>query len=141
MFPETDNKSEDNTPSIVGVGRQPGYNWTLGIDSEDTSILTTLNAKNPDYKIDPLSLINNIQQRQSTIYNGDTYVDYKFVLDTETLAKIREFNRNKKYTDFDGDARVKNGVTVYYSDLWNVIGDAVVVKGKPGINNEGQGDE
>ena len=66
-------------------------------------------------------------------------MDYKFVLDTETLSKIREFNRNKKYTDFDGEFRTKNGLTVYYSDLWSEIGDAVITKGTPGVNNEREG--
>lgn len=138
LFPEPEESTDSNTPSIAGVGRQPGYNWTLGMSSEDTSILTALNAKNPDYKIDPLALIDNIQSRQN-IYSDDTYVDYKFVLDTETLSKIREFNRNKKYTDFDGEFRTKNGLTVYYSDLWSEIGDAVITKGTPGVNNEREG--
>ena len=72
-------------------------------------------------------------------YSDDSYIDYKFILDTETLAKIRQFNRNKKYTDFDGEARTKNGLTVYYSDLWSEIGDAVITRGTPGVNNEGEG--
>ena len=138
LFPEPEESTDSNTPTISGVGRQPGYNWTLGMSSEDTSILTSLNAKNPDYKIDPLALIDNIQSRQN-IYSDDTYVDYKFVLDTETLSKIRSFNRNKKYTDFDGTFRTKNGLTVYYSDLWSEISDAIITRGTPGVNNEREG--
>lgn len=139
MFPEQEDGIDENVPKIEGVGRQPGYNWTLGMTSEDTSILMSLNDKNPDYKIDPLSLISNIQERRDSIYSDDSYIDYKFILDTETLAKIRQFNRNKKYTDFDGEARTKNGLTVYYSDLWSEIGDAVITRGTPGVNNEGEG--
>ena len=139
MFPEQEDGTDENVPKIEGVGRQPGYNWTLGMSSEDTSILMSLNDKNPDYKIDPLSLISNIQERRDSIYSDDSYIDYKFILDTETLAKIRQFNRNKKYTDFDGEARTKNGLTVYYSDLWSEIGDAVITRGTPGVNNEGEG--
>ena len=139
MFPEQEDGTDDNVPKIEGVGRQPGYNWTLGMTSEDTSILMSLNDKNPDYKIDPLSLISNIQERRDTIYSDDSYIDYKFILDTETLAKIRQFNKNKKYTDFDGEARTKNGLTVYYSDLWSEIGDAVITRGTPGVNNEREG--
>ena len=139
MFPEQEDGIDENVPKIEGVGRQPGYNWTLGMTSEDTSILMSLNDKNPDYQIDPLSLISNIQERRDTIYSDDSYIDYKFILDTETLAKIRQFNKNKKYTDFDGEARTKNGLTVYYSDLWSEIGDAVITRGTPGVNNEGEG--
>ena len=141
LFPESENKTEGNETKINNTGRQPGYNWSLGITNEDSSILNALSSKNPNYKIDPIALINNIQQRGTSIYNGNTYVDYKFVLDSEALATIREHNRKQeKYTSYGGSTKIKNGVTVYYSDLWSKLGNSVVQKrGTPGVNNEGEG--
>ena len=140
LFPKSETTTEDNRSTLSNTGRQPGYNWTLGMTDEDSSILTALNAKNPDYHIDPLSLINNIQKRGASIYNGSEYLDYQFVLDREALAEIRDFNDGKQYTEYGGNTKTKNGITVYTSDLWNVLGNDVVrKKGTPGVNNEGEG--
>ena len=135
LFPESENKTENNQTTIDNTGRQPGYNWSL-----DASVVPALQAKNANYYINPLELINTIQQRGTSIYNGDKYIDYKFVLDNEALAKIREHNKDqKKYGTYGGETKITNGVTVYYSDLLNELGSSVVKKrGTPGVNNEGE---
>ena len=136
LFPKSSDRTDNNQTTIAGVGRQPGYNWTLGITNEDASIISALNAKNPNYHIDPLALINNIQERGNTIYNGTKYRDYYVILDKKALAQVREFNKNKKYTDYSGTTGIKNGITTYYSDLLtdlNVQSDRAI-----GVNNESE---
>ena len=141
MFPKAEKSTDNNNASISSVGRQPGYNWTLGMTDDDTSILTSLNAKNSSYHVDPLALINTIQDRGDSIYGNDKYIDYQLVLDKETLAKIRDFNNDKEYTEYTGDTKVVNGVTVYYSKLLTELGSGVVrERGEIGVNNEGEGE-
>lgn len=135
LFPENDTNNSGSANNLTG--RTPGYNWSLGITDEDSSILTMLNTKNPDYHIDPLSLISDIQERGRSIYSGDEYLDYSFVLDKQALAAIRSYNRGKNYTDYEGKSRVKNGVTVYESSLINEYADK---QGTPGVNNDGEGE-
>lgn len=141
LFPKAEKSTDNNNASISSVGRQPGYNWTLGMTDDDTSILTSLNAKNSSYHVDPLALINTIQDRGDSIYGNDKYIDYQLVLDKETLAKIRDFNNDKEYTEYTGDTKVVNGVTVYYSKLLTELGSGVVrERGEIGVNNEGEGE-
>ena len=134
MFPKTSTSTEEDSvgEGYSKTGRTPGYNWNL-----DGDVVVALNAKNSDYTINPTALIADIQQRQSSIYEGTKYLDYSFVLDTEDLAAIREYNRDKQYTEFDGNTRVKNGVIVYESDL---INEYATRQGTPGVNNDGEDD-
>ncbi len=141
LFPEGNTTTSNNDSSLSIAGRQPGYNWTLGIsdgDSSSVNVLTSLLAKNPNYEINPLALINDIQERGNSIYSGNDYLDYQITLDTEALAYIRDFNRNNSYTDYGGSSSVYNGVTSYRSDLLNELANmgAVNERGNPGVNNE-----
>ena len=141
LFPESANATNNNSSSLDITGRQPGYNWTLGISDADSSsvqVLPSLSAKNPDYKIDPISLIRDIQNKGNSIYSGDEELDYQVTLDTETLRSIREDYKDKSYTTFDGSSDIYNGVTSYRSKLLNELESqgAVSERGTPGVNNE-----
>lgn len=141
LFPESANATDNNSSSLDITGRQPGYNWTLGISDADSSsvqVLPSLSAKNPDYKIDPISLIRDIQNKGNSIYSGDEELDYQVTLDTETLRSIREDYKDKSYTTFDGSSDIYNGVTSYRSKLLNELESqgAVSERGTPGVNNE-----
>ena len=139
LFPEGKNSTNANSSKLSSTGRQPGYNWTLDMTNTDASILTSLNSKNPNYKVDPLALINSIQTKGDAVYNDD-YLDYEITLDTEALRDIRNSNKKKSsYTEYSGKTTDKNGVTSYVSDLLDDLGSAVGKRGTPGINNEGKG--
>ena len=66
------------------------------------------------------------------------------MLDTEDLAEIRSYNnqryngsRDMQYTDYLGNTTIKNGVTVYESELINKY---ATKQGTPGVNNDGEDD-
>ena len=140
LFPEGENTTSANASQLSSTGRQPGYNWTLGMTDEDAAVITALQAKNPNYNINPLSLIDSIQARGNSTYS-DRYLDYQIVLDTETLREIREYNdRMDSYTDYGGNTTDRNGVTSYVSDLLNDLGSNVKERGTAGVNNDGEGD-
>ena len=111
---------------------------------DDASILTSLQQKNPDYKINPLSLIDTIQNRGNSIYT-DKYKDYEITLDTNTLKEVREFNSGKSsYTDYGGSTGIYHGVTSYRSDLLDDLGGNVKTimsrNQMLGVNNVGEGE-
>lgn len=131
LFPATNGSSTagEIVTQPTTTGRTPGFNWT-------TQART---FKNENYEVDPLELIGKIQQRQGNIYNPayeDDYLDYSFVLDKEALAAIRNYNANKKYTDYEGDTEIKNGITIYESSLINKYAKK---QGNVGCNNDGKG--
>ena len=141
MFPETSTSTEEDSvgEGYSKTGRTPGYNWNL-----NGEVIGALTAKNSNYAINPTALIADIQQRQSSIYDGTKYLDYRFVLDTEDLAEIRSYNnqryngsRDMQYTDYLGNTTIKNGVTVYESELINKY---ATKQGTPGVNNDGEDD-
>lgn len=71
--------------------------------------------------------------------NENTYLDYRFVLDSKTINSIRSYNKGKSYSDYDGDTFDKNGITVYQSGLFrnngNISGSALKL-GTLGCNNQ-----
>lgn len=150
LFPEGSTTTDANKSTVVidGIGtttgRQPGYNWTLGTTSIDESNNLSRflsDNKNSGYTINPLALIDTIQQRGNSIYSGDKYLDYEIELSTDTLRKIREYNNSMDgYTNYGGTTTTKNGVTSYVSDLLTDLGSGIVKeRGTPGVNNEGEG--
>lgn len=148
LFPEGSTTTDSNKSNIViggtTTGRQPGYNWTLGtttIDESNNLSDFLKDNKNSGYIINPLALINTIQERGNSIYGNDKYLDYEIELSTEILRKIREYNAEMDgYTDYGGDTTKNNGVTSYVSDLLTELGSSVVLeRGTPGVNNEGEG--
>lgn len=152
LFPEGSTTTDANKSTVIigggeTTGRQPGYNWTLGTKSIDESNNLSeflKNSKNSGYTINPLALINTIQERGNSIYNNEKYLDYEIELSTETLRDIREYNKKKDgytdYGDYGSNTTNKNGVTSYVSDLLTDLGSNVVKKrGTPGVNNEREG--
>lgn len=128
--------------SITQNTRPIGFNWT-----EDAKILE---LKNPDYHVDPIKLIQDIESTANVLHsNDDAYLDYQFYLTPTTLRKIREYNDRYSYGTWNGKVVSKNGVNVYLSNLWNssegsieknidltAITGAVLKTGTPGVNNE-----
>lgn len=115
----------------TATGRVPGFNWSSSASVKE--------FKNSNYTVDPTTLIGKIQQRQGSIYNEsneEEYLDYSFVLDKQTLAEIRKYNANRKYTEYDGKTQTKNGITIYESSLINKYANK---QGNVGCNNDGPG--
>jgi hypothetical protein len=117
---KTGNESttESSTTKDLGAtGRTPAYNWSA----------YAINVQNSNYMIVPPSLIKAIQTRgiNDSLYstsNEGTYLDYEFILDKTTLLAIKEYNKNKKYTDYNGDFDTSYvatiGTKVYRSNLF-----------------------
>lgn len=117
--------------------RPIGFNWTN----------KAANSKNPDYLVNPANLIEQIENRSETLYTDDN-LDYQFHLTPEVLWKIKEYNKETPYGTWNGRVDIKNGIYVYFSNLWGEIDSGVtktvdlrnyssVLKtGTPGVNNE-----
>lgn len=122
--------------------REIGFNWT------DAAKIT--GTKNPDYQVNPVELIEHIQNNANDIYNNDDiYLDYQFYLTPETLRKIKQYNKANSYDQWNGKMVERNGIYVYLSNLWNAgegaiesninlrtISGAVLKTGDPGVNNQ-----
>ena len=118
--------------------RPVGFNWTCD----------ATNLENPDYIIQPVSLINQIQTLGDSIYEGDEYLDYHIRLTPEAMREIRDYN--DKYDSYseptsDNGNEVLNagasktpGITVYRSYLLHhVLDSSVLLKsGIIGCNNQ-----
>lgn len=123
---------DDDTTSLTG--RETGFNWNY---------LAT-NINNENYQITPTALIKAIQERQSEIYseaNESKYLDYEFTLDRATIKKIRNYNKTQgnNYTNYSGSTSIKNGITVYESNLFRYGGEiynSSNVLGTLGCNNQ-----
>mgnify|MGYP004460676431 FL=1 len=130
VFPSTDGKGNKESTT---TGRDPGFNWTGA----------ATNLKNSAYRITPAATVTAIQSRKGTIYEDkEQYLDYEFVLDKETISKIRN-TKNKAvaqgyedYTTFSNNFTVVNGVSVYKSPL---ITEFAITRGNIGCNNDGYG--
>lgn len=152
LFPAQKNETDANkvkldseTANSLNLGRQPGYNWTMGSKNmSDASLLeNSMSNKNDGYIVNPLAYIQKVQSEGNRIYN-DNYLDYRIQLDNQALREIREFNKGKSYSDFD-DGSIKqssdsedNTFTYYHSNLLDRLGGAVLERGTPGVNNEGR---
>lgn len=126
--------------------REIGFNWTCA----------ATNLENPDYIVQPVSLINEIQTLGDSIYEGDDYLDYHIRLTPETMKKVRAYNNKyHSYTEPSGqDAEEKGlilkaddtnktaGITVYRSYLLHEVlnSNELLKSGLIGCNNEGKGE-
>lgn len=158
LFPDAKNETANNsvkleseTASSLNLGRQPGFNWTLGSTdmSQSATMQGILGSKNDGYLVNPLKLIEDIQEKGNSIYNGESYRDYLIVLNRDTLIEIRDFNKeyDKSYSDYTGsilcrsgkDDKCEEGIefTYYHSDLLDKLGsDVVKERGTAGKNRE-----
>ncbi len=128
--------------SVVSENTRPiGFNWT-----SDAKILE---LKNPNYHVDPVALIQEIEGTADQLHSVDSYLDYQFYLTPTTLRKIRQYNKKYAYGAWNGTTKTVNGVNVYLSNLWNSaegsiesninlhdITGTVLKTGDPGVNNE-----
>ncbi len=124
LFPSTDGTA---TTDATATGRTPGFNWTENAQ----------NLKNINYIIDPTKLIENIQSNKDSVYAEEA--EYSFILSPTDLKAIRDNTAsNKNYLDYKGSYEVKNGVSVYRSNLFR--GNGSVLKnstlGTLGCNNQ-----
>lgn len=121
--------------------RAIGFNWTCA----------ATNLENPDYLVQPVTLINQIQALGDTIYEGDRYLDYHIVLTPETMNKIRKYNSNyDSYAEPTADDTDEvlvagndktSGITVYKSYLLHKVlnSNELLESGLIGCNNEDDG--
>lgn len=117
LFPESEETTEKNESKLEITGRQPGYNWTLDADNfGDQTTSLALTAKNTNYPVNPIELIQDIQSKGNSIYS-DEYLDYRITLDSDALKYLRNYNKQYKYTDYQGSTAIKNGVTSYRSSV------------------------
>lgn len=140
LFPKGAETTENNQSKISATGRQPGYNWTLDATNDgDQQAAFSLQSKNPNYPINPIELIKDIQSKGDSIYS-DEYLDYRITLDSEGLKYLRDYNKKHKYTDYQGSTFVKNGVTSYYSDIISHFKSSDgFTRAAFGVNNSGKG--
>jgi hypothetical protein len=117
--------------------RDIGFNWTS----------KALSIKNDKYIVDPVALINHIENGASSLYSNDsTNLDYQFYLTPSTLSKIKSYNNNNDYASWNGTVELINGIKVYRSNLFRNVGShtkvlsdipsSVIELGLPGVNNE-----
>lgn len=127
LFPNSDVSPTVDSASVQK--REIGFNWTTAA--------TVPSYKNSSYTVDPLALIDQIQETSSTLYEQEP--DYKFSLTKETLAKIRAYNKNNDFGTWNGNTDEKNGIITYTStflrDSSLKWGDNKKL-GTPGVNNE-----
>ena len=129
-----------NSPTLVADDtREIGFNWTCG----------ATNLENPDYIIQPVSVMNEIQALGDSIYEGTEYLDYHITLTPEVMERVRKYNRDNDNnyslpTSNEDNLSAGNdktaGITVYRSYLLHrVIDDAIDKFGVIGCNNEDNG--
>ncbi len=142
-----------NQGSKANKTRVPGFNWSKDA-TITTAKATTVNGT-VNYAVDPEQLTKVIEQRGDKIFDKEyeaDYLDYSFHLTPEVLKSIRQYNSNKKYTDYlgkflDDAASIKQyGLIVYQSNLFRngipngpVITSGVKFTGTVGCNNDYSG--
>ena len=105
------------------------------------------NVSNQSYKIDPESLVKEIETLGDAVYDTDKEnknVDYHIVLTPSDINDVRKYNKEKKtYNDADNGTGVNKiagekvwGVTVYRSKLLDTHGNIVKKRGLLGCNNQ-----
>lgn len=117
--------------------REPRFNWSS----------KAKNVSNQSYKIDPESLVKEIETLGDAVYDTDKEnqnVDYHIVLTPSDINDVREYNKKKKtYNDTDKGTGVNKiagekvwGVTVYRSNFLDTHGNIVKKRGLLGCNNQ-----
>lgn len=142
MFRSIDTSNIFPNAPITGVvdetKREIGFNWTT----------KATNTKNQRYLVNPTALIESIQEKSATLYSDEDNLDYQFYLTPETLNKIKSYNKTYSYGTWNGKMEIRNGIYVYYSNLWGSSDSnvektldlrsygSVLETGTPGENNE-----
>ncbi len=143
LINEVESLRNNNVTTIADPDtRELGFNWTCG----------ATNLENPDYIVQPVSLINDIQLLGDSIYDGDYYLDYHIRLTPETMNIVRKYNKDNG-NNYAAPTDVKKGgistagvdktagVTVYKSYLLhNEIRSSLLKSGLIGCNNEEDGE-
>lgn len=123
--------------------RDTGFNWSC----------EATNLENPDYIVQPVALREEIERLGDSIYEGDEYLDYHFVLTPETMNKIRAYNKDVgSYTEptstneegegiLNAGSNKTSGITVYRSYLIHrtLNSNERLKTGLIGCNNEDNG--
>lgn len=100
--------------------RDPRWNWqgTITNTNQTTGAARTEDTSLLNYRIDPDSLIDEIESKGETIYDvtsSSAEVDYEFVLTRENLRNIRNYNKNVE--DFNQDG--SNNYLDYDQECYN----------------------
>ena len=141
LINEVESLRGNDAIQVADDTREVGFNWTCA----------ATNLENPDYIVQPVSLINQIQALGDSIYQGNEYLDYHIKLTPETMRKVR--NYNDQYDSYaeptDDDAnevltagnKKTAGITVYRSYLLHEVLDSseLLKSGLIGCNNEDNG--
>ena len=141
LINEVESLRGNSATKVADETREIGFNWTCG----------ATNLENPDYPVQPVSLINEIQELGDSIYEGDKYLDYHIVLTPETMKKVRDYNdKYDSYTEPTSDSSSEvltagnnktSGITVYRSYLLHKVlnSNELLKSGLIGCNNEDNG--
>ena len=105
LFPSEDGIDTNTSLNPSATGRAAGFNWTDAAK----------NNNNPDYEIDPVSLIGKIQTTTDTYESSN--LDYEFVLDRSSLIKLK--NKKSNFTQFGSKFLTTNGLYSYKSNIIN----------------------
>ncbi len=138
---ETLRNSGTSLQPVASATREPGFNWSC----------EATNLENPDYIVQPVTVMNEIQALGDSIYDGDKYLDYHIRLTPETMNKVKDYNRDyDAYTEPSSDnsnevltagSNKTAGVTVYRSYLLHKVlnSNELLKSGLIGCNNEDDG--
>lgn len=118
--------------------REPRFNWSS----------KAKNVSNQSYKIDPESLVKEIETLGDAVYDTDKEnqnVDYHIVLTPSDINDVRKYNKEKKTYNEDiykglGVNKIAGekvwGVTVYRSNFLDEHKKIVLKRGLLGCNNQ-----
>ena len=112
--------------------RKARFNWTNNAK----------NTSNPNYKVDPDTLVKAIESTGDKVFSDNKYRDYYVVLDKNAINQIRNYNKNKTYNDSSESATggTVYGIPVYRSKFLDDLGKSVVKeRGLIGCNNQTSG--
>ena len=139
LISEVESLRNNNATTVADTTREVGFNWTCA----------ATNLENPDYIVQPVTLINEIQALGDSIYEGDEYLDYHIVLTPKTMNKVRAYNNKyDSYTEPTSGEEILNagnkktsGITVYRSYLLHKVlnSNELLKSGLIGCNNEDNG--
>ena len=89
--------------------RNPRWNWTGSLDKVNnnaTGASQFASDSSLNYNVDPTALIAEVESKGESIYDvgvDSSEVDYEIVLTTENIRNIRNYNKNVKDYNGDGD--------------------------------------
>ncbi len=141
LINEVESLRQNGVTKVAENTREVGFNWTCA----------ATNLENPDYIIQPVTTMNNIQELGDSIYEGTEYLDYHIILTPETMRKVK--NYNKKYDSYSQPTGTSSsevltagsdktaGITVYRSYLLHKVlnSNELLKSGLIGCNNEDAG--